>query len=261
MLVDSVLPAGLGLPQSKIGKTWIWPLFCLLGLSQRVQETYNQILLTSTLCGTPKCSKKCLSLCSYPAWLKALNLNTITKEVCEPVGFTCPTVSMKVTWRSVCELGSQSCFSAICTWVQGVGGTLCLHCATYPCKGPSWDSCTAELTHLGSGCCSCLSVLSNAMAQPRMGSFANWTFWHISLSPRGAQKINFLSDFTTGVFTQVLIMPSTEKDQTDAWRQLSSGSIAQNHLNPTTFVQDAVCSAYQSFLWIIFAKKKQTCSN
>lgn len=92
-------------------------------------------------------------------------------------------------------------------------------------------------------------------------AFANWTFWHISLGPRGAQKINFLSGFTNGVFTQVLIMPSTEKDQIDAWRQLSSGSIAQNHLNPTTFVQDAVCSAYQSSLWIIFAKKKQTYSN
>lgn len=162
----------------------------------------------------------------------------------------------KRLWAWITE--PWSCFSAICTWVQDVGGTLCLHCATYTCKGPSWDSRTAELTHLGSGCCSCLWVLSNAMAQPRMGSFANWTFWHISLGPRGAQKINFLSDFTTGVFTQVLIMPSTEKDQTDAWRQLSSGSIAQNHLNPTTFVQDAVCSAYQSFLWIIFAKKKQT---
>jgi len=91
-------------------------------------------------------------------------------------------------------------------------------------------------------------------------AFANWTCWYISLGPRGAQKINFLSAITTGVYTQVLIMPSTEKGQIDAWRQLSSGSIAQNHLNPTTFVQEA-CSAYQIFLWITFAKKKQTYSN
>lgn len=86
-------------------------------------------------------------------------------------------------------------------------------------------------------------------------AFANWAFWHISLGPRGAQKINFLAGFTTGVFTQVLIMPCTEKDQVDAWRQLSCGSMAQNHLNPTTFVQEAVCSAYQSVFRIIFTTK------
>lgn len=87
-------------------------------------------------------------------------------------------------------------------------------------------------------------------------AFANWTCWHISLGPRGARKINFLSAGTTGVYTQVLIMPSTEKGQIDAWRQLSSGIIAQNHLNPTTFVRDAVCSAYQLFLWIISFRRK-----
>lgn len=84
---------------------------------------------------------------------------------------------------------------------------------------------------------------------------------HISLGPRGAHKINFLWGFATGVFTPALIMPSTEKDQRDAWRQWSYGSTAQNHLNPTTFVQDAACSAHQSFSWIISARKKQTYSN
>lgn len=109
MLLGSVLPVGLGLPHCKIVMTWIWPIFWLLGLSHRVQETYDQILLTSTLSGAPKCSKKCLSL-----WLKGLKLNPFTREECESVRFTCPAVSMKVAWRSGKSL-DQSCFSAICT--------------------------------------------------------------------------------------------------------------------------------------------------
>lgn len=121
ILSGSVLPEGLGLPQSKIGMTWIWPIFYLLGLSQWVQEAYDQILLTSTLCGTPKCSKKCLSLCLSPVWLKALNLSPITRGVCESVGSV--PCEYEGCVEKCYELGSQSCFSAMCTV-----GTRCRWC-------------------------------------------------------------------------------------------------------------------------------------
>lgn len=39
--LGSILLVGLGLPQPKIGMTWIWPVFCLLGLCQQVQESYE----------------------------------------------------------------------------------------------------------------------------------------------------------------------------------------------------------------------------
>lgn len=148
-----------------MGMTWIWPIRCLLGLSQRAQETWDQILLTGTLCGTPSCSKKCLSLCLYPAWLKALTLNPSTREARESVGVTCPAASTKVARRSVYKLGSQSCFSAICRAGRRCRGSplLALRCWPVSCL---YGLCTAELAHLGSGCCSGLSALSHAMAQP-----------------------------------------------------------------------------------------------
>lgn len=204
--------------------------------------------MTSALTSITKFSKKCLSL--YPVQLKPLNPNPIS------IGFSCPTVCMK---KWLC-LAHKAVFVPFAQWVQGAGGALCLHWAVCPCD--VCGTCTrlnwGTLEANPAAVYQCWVMLWHSLGQE---TFVNWTFWHISLGPHGAQKINFLSGFTTGVYTQALIMPFTEKDQIDAWRQLSSGSTAQNHLNPTTFVQDAVCSAYQSFLWIIFAKKKQTYSN
>lgn len=154
------------------------------------------------------------------------------------------------------ELGSQSCLSALC-----IVAARCWWCPLLPPLVVCMERALLSWCTLEADAAAVYQHWATLWHSLGWDAFANWAFWHISLGPHGAQKINFLAGFTAGVFTQVLIMPCTEKDQVDAWRQLSCGSMAQNHLNSTTFVQEAVCSAYQSFFWTIFATKKQTDPN
>lgn len=170
------------------------------------------------------------SLCLYPAGLQTPNLNPAPREVCGSVGFTRPAVSTKVAWRSVTLLDRRAASLPSTQWVEGAGDAFCSHDATCPVMYVGLECGRTDDAAAVNGCWAML------WHNPGQEAFANWTFWHVSFAPLGAQKINFLSGFTSGVFIQVLIMPSTEKNQTDAWRQWSSGSTAQNHLNPTTFV-------------------------
>lgn len=199
--------------------------------------------MTSALTSITKFSKKCLSL--YPVQLKPLNPNPIS------IGFSCPTVCMK---KRLC-LAHKAVFVPFAQWVQGAGGALCLHWAVCPC-----DVC-GTCTRLNWGTSEanpaavyqCWVMLWHSLGQE---TFVNWTFWHISLGPRGAQKINFLSGFTTGVYTQALIMPFTEKDQIDAWRQLSSGSTAQKSLKSYHLCARRSLLCLSVFLMDYFCKEK-----
>lgn len=56
----------------------------------------------------------------------------------------------------------ELCFHCLQLVVQRAAGALCLPWATSPCA--------AEVRHLRSSSCSCLSVLRNAVAQSGMGS-------------------------------------------------------------------------------------------
>lgn len=70
MLLGSVLPVGLGLPLSKAEMTWVWPVFCLLSFSQRVQVACDQILMTSTLGDIPNSIRngRVCTQCGCSSW-------------------------------------------------------------------------------------------------------------------------------------------------------------------------------------------------
>lgn len=97
-LLGSVLPVGLGLPLSKVEMTRVWPVFCLLSFSQRVQVVCDQILMTSTLDEVPKFSKKCQFIPNVAA---APGL----ESYCHRIGYICgiyvPTGHMNAPWKGL----------------------------------------------------------------------------------------------------------------------------------------------------------------